>query len=77
MDAIRVLRYALGVLTDRLLTLLALGMTFALSCWAMLEPHIMREIMAGFFALCVFLPSLFQERKRSDDRKPDSAPDTD
>ena len=69
MDAntIRLVRMALGVLTDRLLTLAALCMTFALACWAMREPHLMREIMAGFFALCVFLPSLFRERTKSND----------
>lgn len=69
MDAntIRLVRLALGVITDRLLTLVALGMTFALACWAMQEPNIMREITAGFFALCVFLPSLFRERTKAND----------
>lgn len=69
MDAntIRLVRLALGVITDRLLTLAALAMTFALACWAMREPDIMRECMAGFFALCVFLPSLFRERTKSNE----------
>ena len=75
MDAIRLLRLGIDILTGRLLTLLALGMTFALACWAMLEPHLMREIMAGFFALCVFLPSLFRERTKSNDATR-SPPDT-
>lgn len=74
MDAIRLLRLALGVLTDRLLTILALGMTFALACWVMVEPGLMREIMAGFFALCVFLPTLFKERTKNHDDA-DQAPD--
>ena len=73
---IRLVRLALGVITDRLLTMVALGMTFALACWAMQEPNTMREIMAGFFALCVFLPSLFRERTKSNDTS-NSPPDTD
>lgn len=67
MDAIRIIRLGIDILTARLLTFLALAMTFALACWAMLEPHMMREFMAGFFALCVFLPSLFRERTKSNE----------
>lgn len=67
MDAVRILRLGIDILTARMLTFLALVMTFALACWAMREPHMMREFMAGFFALCVFLPSLFRERTKSNE----------
>lgn len=71
MDAntIRLVRLALGVITDRLLTLMALAMTFALACWVMVEPNLMRECMAGFFALFVFIPCAFKERTRPDEEK--------
>ena len=60
---IAVLRIALGVITDRLLTVLSLAMTFTLACWAMNQPDIQREAMAGFFALAVFLPCIIRERR--------------
>lgn len=60
------LRIILGVVTDRLLTIFALLMTFALSCWAMNAPDIQREAMAGFFALIVFIPCVIRERPRKE-----------
>lgn len=66
MDAIRIIRLALAVLSDRLLILVALGMTFGLAAWAMQDPTWMRIAMAAFFALCVFLPTLFRERTRDE-----------
>lgn len=73
---IKILRHALGVLTDRLLTLLALAMTFALACWVMANPDWMREAMAGFFALFVFIPCILKERAKSHDTSHPS-PDSD
>ena len=65
MDAfLKVIRVALSVLTERLLTLLALWMTFGMACWAMYDPTYQRLGMAGFFALSVFLPALAKERSR-------------
>lgn len=73
MDAafLRVVRIALTVLSDRLTTFLALTMTFALSCWAMWGPGTERLIMAGFFAVFVFLPALIKERKNEDQHNDD------
>lgn len=64
MNAIQVIRLGIDILTARLLTLLALGMTFALACWVMVEPTLMRACMAGFFALFVFIPCAFKERTK-------------
>lgn len=65
MDALlKILRVALTVLTERLLTLIALWMTFGMACWAMYAPTYQRLGMAGFFALSVFLPALAKERNR-------------
>jgi len=63
---LRVIRIALEVLSERVFSILAMFMTFALSCWAMYEPTWERMAMAGAFGLAVFIPSL-RERKR--DRK--------
>lgn len=62
-QTIALLRIALGVITDRLLTGLSLVMTFALACWAMNAPDPQREGMAAFFALAVFVPVLIKERR--------------
>lgn len=63
MDALKLLRLALTVLTDRLLTMLSLLMTFALAVWVMQEPLWERMAMCAFFAVAVFLPCLMKERK--------------
>ena len=65
----RLLRIALGVLSDRLTTLAALAMTFALSAWAMQEPTWMRMAIAAFFAVCVFIPCIIKERTRHEGQK--------
>ena len=61
-------RVALSVLSDRLLSLLALAMSFILAAWVMEKPDTLRAIMAGFFALCVYLPALLKERQNSRER---------
>lgn len=66
MDALKVLRLALTVLTDRLLTMLSLLMTFSLSVWVMQDPLWERMAMCAFFAVAVFLPCLTKERKSED-----------
>jgi len=60
---LRVIRIAFEVLSERVFSILAMVMTFALSCWAMSEPTYERLGMAGFFAVAVFIPSLSRERK--------------
>ena len=62
---LRVIRIAFEVLSERVFSILAMVMTFALSCWAMSEPTYERLGMAGFFAVAVFIPSLARERKRN------------
>lgn len=57
------LSMALGVITDRLLTIAALAMTFALATWIMNDPNWVRFSVFAFFSASVFLPILFKERK--------------
>jgi hypothetical protein len=66
MDAtfLAIVRVALSVLADRVLTIFALWMTFGLALWTMNDPSLYRIYVAGGFALIVFVPSLLKERKR-------------
>lgn len=73
MDAIKLIRIALETLTERSLTLVAMAMTFALSCWTMYEPSYERMAMAAFFAISVFLPSVHRERKQNGKRNEDGS----
>ena len=61
---IQIIRIALGVLTDRILTVLSLIMAFSLYCWAMWGPEIERIVTATSFAVLVFLPALIKEKSR-------------
>lgn len=65
MDAsiLRIVRIALGIISDRLLTILAMCMTFALAVYVMYFPTYERMGMAAFFALFVFMPLAIKERK--------------
>jgi hypothetical protein len=62
--AMRMVRIAMEVLSMRLLTILAMVMSFLLACWAMLEPTYERMGMAGFFAVCIYLPCINWERNK-------------
>lgn len=66
MDAtiLAVIRMALSALTDRILTILSLLMTFGLSCWAMYVPTQERLYIAAGFAILVFLPAVIKEKRR-------------
>jgi hypothetical protein len=59
-----IVRMGLGVITERLLTLCSLWMTFGIACWAMYEPSAERQHIALGFAVIVFVPSLIKERRR-------------
>jgi hypothetical protein len=60
--ALKIVRVAMEVLSMRLLTILAMGMSFLLACWAMWEPTWERMATAGFFAVCIYLPCIRWER---------------
>jgi hypothetical protein len=50
---------ALRILSMRLITLLALLMTFGLFCWAMAIGQPLHFAIAGAFGVIIFLPILF------------------
>ena len=70
--AIKIVRMALEILSMRLLTILAMLMSFGLALWTMAEPSWERMAMAAFFAVCIYLPCISWERKnRNDEDKQD------
>jgi hypothetical protein len=58
------LSLALAVITDRLLTIACLIMTFCLATWIMNNPDWLRLATFAWFSTCVFLPVLYKERNR-------------
>lgn len=59
-DPVSVISMALKILAERVLVLLALGMTFGLFCWALWAGTNISLITSAVFALGVFLPVLFR-----------------
>lgn len=55
MDAVSVIRLALSVLTERLISILALCMACGLSCWVMYIPTWDRVATLGIFVLFAYL----------------------
>ena len=51
MDVIAVMRLALSILTERLMVFIALSMVFALACWTMYLPGLVRLETTALFAL--------------------------
>lgn len=56
---------ALRVLSERLLCILALLMTFGLFCWSMWMQTVLSAVIASTFGGVIFLPVLFSSRSRS------------
>jgi hypothetical protein len=63
MDAVQMVRLALSVITDRLLTILALAGTFVLSLWIMREPELIRLGTEIIFAVFAYLLIKNKENK--------------
>lgn len=58
----------LKVLSARLMTLLALFLVFSLFAWVMATPDIQRIVIAGLFAVLVFLPLILLDNATRKDR---------
>lgn len=59
------------ILAARVLSMVGLGMTFGLFCWAMYLQSVLGFIGAGSFAVGVFLPTLIGERRKEKDDGPE------
>jgi hypothetical protein len=62
MEAIALIRLALKVISDRLLVILALALSFSLACWTMYDPQLERLGTMAFFSIFSYL--LLNTRKR-------------
>lgn len=67
MDAVGIVRLALNVITDRLLVILALGLSFSLACWTMYFPTWERMGTMAFFS--IFSYAILNSRKRETNEK--------
>lgn len=63
MDGIRLVRIALAVLTDRLITIMSLSMSCGLACWVMWGPQWNRVATLAIFVLFSYLVIRTKERK--------------
>jgi hypothetical protein len=66
MDAVTLIRLALEVLSDRLMAILSLSMSFVLACWTMYDPTLERLGMSAFFAMFSYL--IVKIKEKSDAR---------
>lgn len=62
-DLARAIDVALRILTHRVLTLLALLITFGLFCWAMFLGTWIHFAIAGAFGIAIFLPVLVGDKR--------------
>lgn len=65
MDATAIIRLALSVLTDRLISILSLCMACGLSCWVMYIPTWDRVVTLGIFVLFSFLVIRTKEKSHA------------
>ena len=69
MDAIQIIRLALNVVSERLLTIIALGMVFGLACYTMSNPDPLRLGTMAFFAVFSYLLLKNREVKNETESK--------
>jgi hypothetical protein len=55
MEAVALVRLALNIITDRLLVILALALSFTLACWAMWNPRWETLTVMAFFSMFSYL----------------------
>jgi len=67
MDGIQIIKVALAIITDRLISILALLTSFALGCWTMSEPEWTRVATLGIFVVFSFLLVNIKERSNGHD----------
>ena len=63
-DLLTVMHAAMKILSTRVMTLVAMVMTFGLYCWAMSLGTTIALQTAAVFGFSVFLPALLADRKK-------------
>jgi len=66
-DFVKIVNLAIRVLSERLITLLALLTSFALGCWTMWGPMWERVVTLGIFVVFAYLIVYSKERSRRED----------
>jgi len=69
-DTASILAIALGLLTRKIILILALGVTAGLFSWSMWEHSWISLAIAASFAVLVFLPILFRSGENSAQTSP-------
>lgn len=69
MDGVAIIRLALSILSERLLAVIALLLSFGLACWSMYDPTWERLATMAFFSVFSYL--LINSRKRETNEKPE------
>lgn len=65
-DLLQVLNAATHIVASRILSMVCLLMVFGLFCWSMYMQTTLACAVAGGFALFVFLPVLWGDRRKGD-----------
>jgi hypothetical protein len=73
MEAVAVIRLALKIISDRLLVILALALSFILACWTMYEPDPYKLGTMAFFSVFSYL--LLNKGKVEKNEKPERLAD--
>jgi CHASE2 domain-containing sensor protein len=68
MDGIALVRLALGVIADRLITIMGLSMSCALACWGMFDPVQNRVLILLIFVIFSYM--VIQTKERTKDERP-------
>ena len=66
MDAVALVRLALAVISERMLSILALGLSFSLACWTMWDPRWERLGTMAFFSIFSYLLINIKERNTNE-----------
>lgn len=66
MDAVALVRLALVVISERMLSVLALGLSFSLACWTMWDPRWERLGTMAFFSIFSYLLINIKERNTNE-----------
>jgi hypothetical protein len=67
MDATQIIRIALGVISDRLITILSLLTSFGMGCWVMWEPTWERVATLAIFVVFAYLTVSIKEKPNGHD----------
>ena len=72
MDAVALVRLALGIISDRLITIMALLASTTMGCWAMYDPKWERVVALAIFVFFSYLVVKINLRNPTNEYNPES-----